>query len=130
MRPRNPMEYIAPFLRYAYFFTVFTLWIVKYLTIKAPIPLPITIRGTESVNAKAPKTPSIEKVVSMSSRYMTLLISAICEPFSKRSFSSALLLNPLIMKKALEPITAPSAIRESSFIVIQTTVSKTSDANA
>ena len=47
---------------------VSTFLIVISLTINAPMPFPMIIRGTASVKAKAPVTPSMEKVASMISR--------------------------------------------------------------
>src|SRR3989339_188473 len=41
---------------------------VNCLTIIAPIPFPIRIKGTNNVKANAPRTPSIEKVMSITSR--------------------------------------------------------------
>jgi len=41
---------------------------VKFLTIIAPSPFPMRIRGTAVVKAKAPITPSIEKEASRTSR--------------------------------------------------------------
>jgi len=41
---------------------------VSSLTTKAPIPFPRRMRGTAIVKAKAPITPSIENVASMTSR--------------------------------------------------------------
>ena len=59
---------MAPFFRNGYFLTWSTCRMVTSRTTNAPIPFPIRISGTESVNANAPITPSIEKVASMISR--------------------------------------------------------------
>lgn len=66
--PRNRIEYIAQFLRYLYFLILSILLTVSRLTRKAPSPFPRRINGTERVNAKAPKTPSMENVASITSR--------------------------------------------------------------
>ena len=64
---------IAPFLRYTYSFILSTFATVSSLKIKAPRPLLIKMRGTDRTKAKAPITPSIEKVASMTSRYKIYL---------------------------------------------------------
>src|SRR3989339_1403821 len=73
--PRKRIEYIAPFFRYAYFLILSILEIVSWRRTRAPRPLPKRIRGIERVKAKEPKTPSIEKVASITSKYSILLIS-------------------------------------------------------
>src|SRR5439155_21877922 len=75
--PRKAIEYMAPFLRYLYLFIACTFLTVSCLTTMAPIPLPAIINGTEKVNAKAPRTPSIENDASIASRYCILLQSLI-----------------------------------------------------
>lgn len=92
--PKNRIEYIAPFFRNTYFLILSMLPTVICLTIIAPSPLPIKISGTESVNANAPKTPSIEKVASIISKYKILLMSERFLFFSSFSFASAFCLNP------------------------------------
>lgn len=79
------------------------------------MPLPMRMRGTERVKAKAPRTPSIEKVVSMASRYKILLMSLRLVLPERSSFSarSALSLNPWVIKNAVDPITAPNAMNGS-----------------
>src|SRR3989338_1873024 len=111
--PRTRTEYIAPFFRNAYFLTLSKLLIVSCLTTRAPIPLPISMSGTDKVKAKAPTTPSTKNVASMTSKYIILLQSVkFREPFldkSSFSFSSAFCLKPCTMKNAVEPTTAPNA---------------------
>lgn len=50
IKPRKRMEYIAPFLRYLYFFTVLMFWIVSSRTAIAARPFPTKISGTDTVN--------------------------------------------------------------------------------
>src|SRR5947208_16824537 len=109
--PRKAIEYIAPFLRYLYLFIASTFLTVSCLTTMAPIPLPASINGTEKVKAKAPRTPSIENDASIASRYSILLQSLIhfSQVIKHRSRCSAFCLNPCVMKKTVEPVTAPKA---------------------
>ena len=65
---KKKIEYIAQFLRYLYFLIRSILLTVSRLTRNAPSPFPRRINGTERANAKAPKTPSLEKVASITSR--------------------------------------------------------------
>ena len=58
-------------------------------TTKAPMPLPIKIKGTDKVKAKAPMTPSMENEASNISRYK-ILLQALRPGFNNSfSFSSA-----------------------------------------
>ena len=59
---------MAPFLRYLYFLMRSMLPTVSCRTTMAPRPLPRRIKGIERVKAKAPSTPSMENVMSMTSR--------------------------------------------------------------
>ncbi len=130
MIPRKKMEYIAPFFRYRYVLTRSTLRSVSSRTTKAPIPFPMRMRGTERVKAKAPRTPSIEKVRSMISRYRILLRSDIVVDVRRFSFSSALCLKPFVMKKAVEPTTAEKPMSPLRCIENQTTRARKIDATA
>ena len=60
--PKNKIEYIAPFFKYLYFLILSMFETVSCLRTTAPMPFPIRIIGTDKVKAKAPTTPSIEKV--------------------------------------------------------------------
>ena len=66
--PRKRIEYIAPFFKYIYFLILSILPSVSWRTTRAPKPLPMRMRGTERVKANAPRTPSIEKIASITSR--------------------------------------------------------------
>ena len=66
--PKNNSEYIAPFLRKIYFLIFSILLMVNWRTTNAPKPFPSKIRGTDIVKANAPRTPSMEKVASITSR--------------------------------------------------------------
>ena len=65
---KRQIEYIAQFLRYLYFLIRSILCTVSSLTMYAQSPFPRRISGTESVNANAQSTQSIENVASMISR--------------------------------------------------------------
>ena len=62
------MEYIAPFLSNVYFAILRIAFMVNFLTITAPNPFPIKMRGTAVVKAKAPMTPSMENEASKTSK--------------------------------------------------------------
>lgn len=68
MMPSARMEYMAPFLSNAYFLMRSMFPIVIQRTMIAPNPFPRRMRGTDMVKANAPRTPSIENVMSMTSR--------------------------------------------------------------
>jgi hypothetical protein len=107
--PSTPIEYIAPFLRYANFETRSMPRIVTSRTTSAPMPLPTRISGTEVVNANAPTTPSIENEASSTSRYKSLLQALVADDFwSSSSAPSAFFRNPSVMKYAVAPIWADS----------------------
>src|SRR3989339_241140 len=116
--PSMPIEYIAPFLRYAYLAITSMPRMVNSRTTNAPMPLPIKISGTESVNANAPITPSMENDASSTSRYKILLHAPkFFECMSSSSLLSALCLKPSVKKNAVVPIAAASAIR--GFVLTQ-----------
>jgi hypothetical protein len=66
--PRKRIEYIAPFLMNRSRRIRSMLPTVIWRTTTAPSPLPRMMIGTDRVNANAPRTPSMEKVMSMISR--------------------------------------------------------------
>ena len=66
--PRKKMEYIAPFFKNMYFLILSIFLPVNSRKTNATRPFPIMISGTERVKAKAPRTPSIEKVMSIISK--------------------------------------------------------------
>ena len=114
--PKNRIEYIAPFFKKTYFLMRSIFPTVNCRTTTAPSPFPMRISGTESVKANAPRTPSIENVASITSRNKIFDKSDIPVCISDASAFSAFCLNPWVMKKAVDPMTAPNAIIGFIFI--------------